>query len=202
MSYDYYHGGTSSPSTSTYKVCEHEPSHVTEINGISFWAATHKEIKPGNIPAGALVINNGGPSSLKTKFTPKSIFKKLPPGWDSLNKSPYRETLEADEIYMEWRDFAAPPLKPEFWGILWDAIQTQGYTDIVFTCLGGHGRTGTSLCSVLIAAGLTAEEAVTTIRSNYCSQAVENDDQAEYLVMLSKFYHDVDETIETLNRIV
>ena len=91
-------------------------------------------------------------------------------------------------IALDWPDFSVPKdTPPEFWHALRDEILKQGLTNVYCMCMGGHGRTGISL-SILIHLLATPEERQWTdyagllawVHENYCDQAVEGEDQAQY----------------------
>lgn len=51
-------------------------------------------------------------------------------------------------------------------------------------CIGGHGRTGTTLACLAILAGHPPGEAVAWVRANYCAEAVETPEQKAFIVEL------------------
>ena len=53
-------------------------------------------------------------------------------------------------------------------------------------CLGGHGRTGTALAYLAVLSGLPAGDAVAWVRANYCSEAIETPDQANFVIALDR----------------
>jgi hypothetical protein len=89
-----------------------------------------------------------------------------------------------EELTLDWTDGCAPEVKAGFWATLIGEMTEPG-DHIVFTCVGGHGRTGTSIASVLIEhSGLNDTQAIKFIRENYCNKAVETKEQQEYLAQL------------------
>lgn len=54
----------------------------------------------------------------------------------------------------------------------------------VFACVGGHGRTGTALAAMLIAAGMAPEDAIAYVRQKHCRSATETPGQTPYLLHL------------------
>lgn len=112
-----------------------------------------------------------------------------------------------DEIILTWPDHGPAQVKAEFWAALLETIQHPDfpYTSVIFCCVGGHGRTGTALASLAIAAGIYDESPVTWYKSgtkkvdpkhapatiaercevyiqrDYCSSAIESDAQSLYL---------------------
>jgi hypothetical protein len=89
-----------------------------------------------------------------------------------------------DWMSLRWEDGCAPQVKPGFWKTLIEQLSSPG-DHIVFTCVGGHGRTGTAMAGVLIEyCGMDPIEAVSFIRDKYCSCAVETAEQEQYLAFL------------------
>jgi len=89
-----------------------------------------------------------------------------------------------DSILIETEDYSAPRVALPFWsGLLLD-IREQGYREVIFTCLGGHGRTGTGMASLLIASGIDAEKSIEIVRNAYCNLAIETKIQEDYLKSL------------------
>lgn len=113
-------------------------------------------------------------------------------------------------LTLDWPDGEAPPaesfiVKPKsdrrfyaldalvglnFWKRLWEPLP-EGTT--VVACVGGHGRTGTFLAAMLIAAHelnpsaaheVNPREAVRIVRETYCSKAIETKVQEKYLESL------------------
>ena len=48
-------------------------------------------------------------------------------------------------------------------------------------CVGGHGRTGTTLACLMVAGGLTADEAIHRVRTTYGKKAAETSVQEKYV---------------------
>lgn len=88
-------------------------------------------------------------------------------------------------VRLDWRDFGLPPVgaELEFWQ---DFLSRLPDGKIVVCCQGGHGRTGTCLAALAIAAGWTAEEAIDLVRTQHCKKAIETKDQERYLHGLQK----------------
>src|SRR3989304_150587 len=84
-----------------------------------------------------------------------------------------------DIMSLRWSDGHAPTVRPGFWIKLIETLSQPG-DHIVFTCVGGHGRTGTALAGVLIEyGGMSAEDAVEFVRTKYCDQAIESKEQED-----------------------
>jgi protein-tyrosine phosphatase len=83
--------------------------------------------------------------------------------------------------HVEWPDFSVPDRR-----VLGDAldallVRARAGERVEVGCYGGHGRTGTALACLAVLAGSRAANAVAWVRSNYCEQAVETDEQAAFV---------------------
>jgi len=104
----------------------------------------------------------------------------LPPGFESLQQY----LVDAPRIAIPWGDFGAPNLLPQFWQEL-VAMLPPGVTGI--GCAGGHGRTGTALACIRIAACQeSAEEAIAVVRKDYCTEAIETQTQKDYIAKVAE----------------
>lgn len=54
-------------------------------------------------------------------------------------------------------------------------------------CLGGHGRTGTVLACMAVLAGVPAKQATQWVRTNYCPETVETEEQEWWVEWFSVF---------------
>jgi hypothetical protein len=83
--------------------------------------------------------------------------------------------------HVVWPDFGVPdpgPLRSSLERLL--ARARDG--DLVeIGCLGGHGRTGTALGCLAVLTGTPHDEAVEWVRTVYCSDAVETDEQRAFV---------------------
>lgn len=94
----------------------------------------------------------------------------------------------------KWADQGAPIATLDFWTELIPTMEEllleyrQRKTgSIVLCCMGGHGRTGTGMASILVACGgYRVGQAVQMIRDDYCESAVESQKQIDYLYDLEK----------------
>jgi len=83
---------------------------------------------------------------------------------------------------LDWPDFGVPNDLDAFRRQLANVLSRarQGET-VEVGCLGGHGRTGTLLACLAIAAGVDPAEAVGWVRHNYCESAVETPLQRDFV---------------------
>ena len=91
-------------------------------------------------------------------------------------------------LYIGWRDFDSLDV-----ALLEEAIEwLMPYLDrpdsiIEIACMGGHGRTGTYLASLMVRLGWGPTDAIEYIRNNYCKKAIETKPQEE----LIREYHSI-----------
>ncbi len=101
--------------------------------------------------------------------------------FDALRKmqGTYSGKVKSELLSLDWPDMRAPNhCKLDFWTTLYDMLPEK----TVMMCVGGHGRTGTCLASLMIASGeMTYYEAVPHVRKEHCDRAIENKEQEEYL---------------------
>lgn len=207
-----YGGSTSAyGGTAAYKPCDHygdvefatithDDGRVTALTGISQWGwGKIKRVAAENF---ALIIDCGAitvptpllPSELKRPdfVAPRTDAGKALVGLDpqALNRHVVWEPpvpLQAPPILaLAWSDGAAPIVAAEFWVELASALPAG---TVAACCVGGHGRTGTTLAALLIASGMTFYEATVTIWTSYCAKAIETDAQIGYLKALDRALH-------------
>lgn len=90
-------------------------------------------------------------------------------------------------IVYPWPDLGAPREPRRFKRALhWLLRQAAEGKRVEIGCAGGHGRTGTTLAALLILQGMTPACSIRTIRSRYCSEAVETRSQAKALEALAR----------------
>lgn len=86
---------------------------------------------------------------------------------------------ERDLIRLHWTDMGVPPVGRAFWRKL---LRMLPEGRIVACCIGGHGRTGTCLASLLVANDrMCADQAIDFIRENHCDRAIETLGQESYI---------------------
>jgi len=85
---------------------------------------------------------------------------------------------------IDWRDQGVPKLKKEFWetfvGILKKESEKRPI-NVLFFCVGGHGRTGTALSIVCHLLEFSTGDPIEWVRKNYCKEAVESYSQVSYI---------------------
>lgn len=88
--------------------------------------------------------------------------------------------------YLDWPDFGVPEEPSRVVAVLRSLLErAQAGERVEVGCLGGHGRTGTALAVLAVLCGHPASEAVTWVRANYCSAAVETTEQEMFVSGLS-----------------
>jgi hypothetical protein len=85
--------------------------------------------------------------------------------------------------HLDWPDFGVPNDSVPVVAALRSLLErARGGDRVELGCLGGHGRTGTALACLAILSGVPPSEAVTWVRENYCSSAVESRQQEAFVV--------------------
>ncbi len=89
--------------------------------------------------------------------------------------------------HLDWPDFGVPTDLIQVTATLRSLLERAGQGQAVeIGCIGGHGRTGTALACLAILSGLPGEEAVAWIRDQYCSEAVETVEQADFVIAFAE----------------
>ena len=102
-------------------------------------------------------------------------------------------TLACDELLIDWKDGAAPPLRATFWLDLAKYIP-EHYNYLGVCCMGGHGRTGTALACLMLAYikhGMwepkdPKKSIVELVRKAHCKEAIETATQTNYIRLMQK----------------
>ncbi len=111
----------------------------------------------------------------------------LPDGWSCADKI---DTGNIPHIIgIDWPDFSIPAnLGKDFWIALVDDFKTKNVKTVSTSCMGGHGRTGVQLAILAHLMIPTKDqtwkdvaELVNYIRDSYCTHAVENFAQQQYI---------------------
>lgn len=99
--------------------------------------------------------------------------------FDALRKYTYEaKKVKSEVLQLDWNDGGVPPAGLDFWIKLWSMLPEK----TVMACVGGHGRTGTCLASLMIASGQhDYYAAVDLVRNEHCKKAIETISQEKYL---------------------
>lgn len=162
--------------------CRHKPKKVKEIDKVGYFAS-------GMFGAldftGDAMVNFTRTSDVPSAATIPQLSEHV--------------EISFEEIMVPWPDFGTPRVKLSFWKALHEYIVEKGWYTVCFHCQMGHGRTGTALAAMLIAnEGYSAQDAVETLRSSYCDEAVESAEQSIYLLEVDKYYNDREPTEESM----
>ncbi len=116
-------------------------------------------------------------------------------------KNPLRPNQEAIDLFpshiaksfvpailaIDWPDMEVPYLSRDWWVDLVEFLQNfEG--NVVFFCMGGHGRTGTALTIVATLGELIpdVECPLYWLREQYCTEALETYRQFDYVEQITK----------------
>ena len=92
--------------------------------------------------------------------------------------------IETPTMFLDWPDMGVleiEDLKPVVSYLA--AVIDIG---VEIGCMGGHGRTGTLMALIMVQLGCKAEEAIKTIRKDYCKRAIETQGQEELIKAFAK----------------
>jgi hypothetical protein len=156
--------------TTSYAHCKHKPQEVlkSENEGWSIWAGRKWDCED-NLNDFDIVLNLSGTRVSKRHEIPIKSLKK----WESKEKY--------TEICLDWPDRGIVSLPKQWWSDLLNHLKQHKLKMLVF-CVGGHGRTGTAISSLLVTAfGYTPKEATEWVWGNYCDEAVETNSQIQYV---------------------
>jgi hypothetical protein len=169
--------GTTTPTvnTSTYQSTWHDHDGLTLVweckNGAKLYGASKYGLK--NASHNDLVVDMAG--NIKCNFV-----QNAPAKYDVLKK--YVKTSGPKEVInLDWDDYGLPPVTFRFWETLLSLVEGK---DVTFTCIGGHGRTGTALASLMVADGVLPTVAMRHIWRVYCEKAIETASQENYVLTL------------------
>lgn len=159
-----------------YEPCFHEPTNV--IKGQNSLIYVGKRIDcERKVNDFDIVINLSG-SSVKYRghIIPIKELSKF--------RNPFKQSFV--ELLLDWPDMGIPyGLGLEFWKALVEYIESKNSKVLIF-CIGGHGRTGTAVASLLITMlNYSAKESIDWVKQNYCNKAIETKKQVEYIYSLT-----------------
>lgn len=155
--------------------CTHIPTHVIAGRGWGVWAGKKWDIQP-YANEFDVVLNLQFDSIREQRIIPIPELQK----WE------YNANCKYKEIQIDWPDFGISSLPREFWEDLTKYLKEHKSRLLIF-CMGGHGRTGTAVASLLVTAlGYTAENAIAWVRKNYCFEAIETKSQEQYIAGIER----------------
>jgi len=182
--YEEYIQGISYGGKYNFRSCNHTPSLVCSVGGIRLYAATKSSITRFNSKDLQLIVNCSGVNVNLTRSNDPNELVKGSEKFDVLKKHIMYQT-SIEELRLDWTDGGIWPAGIMFWQELFDICKANEFTDIVFCCVGGHGRTGTALLSFAIANSAyhvgMAKMYTDELNKRYCYQAVETMAQDDYL---------------------
>jgi hypothetical protein len=146
-----------------------EPAHCTDAGHDHRRIETHVHRTPVLLPDGSSVVAvSFDPVTPYERDDPPDFGVYLDPRWDP----PWPHE------HVDWPDFGVPADVDALLEALRRAAgRAQRGERVEIGCLGGHGRTGTALACLAILAGVPPAGAVAWVRTTYCVQAVETDEQ-------------------------
>lgn len=155
------------------KTCTHTPQHVINGKEYNIYAGREWDVK-NDADKYDIVLNLTGYQLHKHHVIP------IP----ELNKWSKKEHHKYKEICLDWPDMGIVDLPREFWLDLVGYFKKH-HSKVLMFCMGGHGRTGTAMASLMVL-GLeySPEKAITWIRENYCEKAIETWKQLNYVYNL------------------
>ena len=165
----------------------HNITEVATLDNLTLFAATKYELDYDSLQTYDidLIINCSQAKALSANTAKNNLVS----GIDTFNElNNLLNVVTAKELQLDWSDGGGWQGSVAFWQKLYYLIQQEGFKRIVFTCFGGHGRTGTGLLSFLIANATyqanSSELWLETLRALYCKDVVETTIQENYLEQL------------------
>lgn len=169
----------------------HYPTKVVTLGALNIWAATKSEILLRDTRYIDLIVNCSQVALTIGKNTTHITGNKA---FDKLNK--YIEGV--NEVLFDWSDGSDLPVGLEFWHEFYDICIEQGYRNILFCCMGGHGRTGTGIACLVLANSKyefnMSEEIIELVQARYCKNAIETVIQENYLRELEEEKKDTEDS--------
>jgi len=170
--YSYGGGGFSS--------CSHHPTHVIN-GGEEGWNiyAGNKWGCSGKLKDYDIVLNLTGDSVYRQGHSiPIPALSKFQGGQSQKNLKPI-------EIVLDWPDMGVLDLGRDWWDAFAAHVK-KSKSKVVMFCMGGHGRTGTALASLLVTfLGWGAKESIDWVHENYCEKAIETVSQMTYVYKMA-----------------
>lgn len=155
---------------------------MTLDNGTKVYAGAFDDVRRKNYGMYVQIFDpfgsrQAGPSPLVWPIAVNEAAKQALPA--NLTQAPDKPMM-----VIQWDDYKAPDLTPEWWqGFVNFLSGPDAPASVGIGCLGGHGRTGTSLAIIATLADLVpiGTDPVEWVRKRYCHKAVESDEQLDYI---------------------
>jgi len=159
------------------KSCQHNgtDAFTTYTNGNGTVRLCGAKALTLNESGAALVVDCSGTYKAK----PSRFVSSLPklPGFDADTFDAFN-FVPVPVLSLNWTDNACPSVQFGFWSALFERLPSGR---VVVCCIGSHGRTGTFLALCLVWQGLNARDAIDTVRTVHCSEAIETREQEKYI---------------------
>lgn len=159
--------------------CRHDPTMICQIEGVRFYGASRVRLNAKTLAEvnADLLVNLTGLSLYDGSNQP---IKRAPDKWKELRD--YFQPNQVEEIVIDWPDMGTIKAGPYFWAQFFRLIKENQKKNVVVFCIGGHGRTGTFVGSMMtVMLGIHGGKAIRAIREGYCQQAVETRQQEDYV---------------------
>ena len=152
-------------------LCAHQPQCVLKSTegGWSVFAG-----------AGPDCISSMSRFDVLLNLTGESLFRRHTIPIPQLAQWEGDNPMSSREIVLDWPDMGIVNLPRAFWMKLVEQLSLTNASMLVF-CVGGHGRTGTAIASLMVACGWASADAIGWVRSHYCGRAIETDEQEQYI---------------------
>lgn len=161
------------------KLCRHNPTLICQIEGVRFFGASFARLNGKSLAAvnADLLINLTGSSLYDSRRQP---IKQAPERWKALKNC--FEQNQIEEIVIDWPDLGVIAADRFFWKELFRLIKENQKQNVVVFCVGGHGRTGTFVGSLMtVMLEIHGGRAIRSIRDGYCKRAIETSVQEDYV---------------------
>lgn len=90
-------------------------------------------------------------------------------------------------ILYPWEDWGVPERPQVFRRALrWLLTEASRGKNVEIACMGGHGRTGTTLACLLVTQGLSHSKATSKVWSRYCEEGIESRKQLDFIRSLAR----------------
>lgn len=160
-----------------YSKCRHKPTAVFTIGDIYYCGGSAIWCEDEEFEDGYLVVNLLGEE--------KPLFTTNTKKYEELR--PYTNVLKTKTVNIKWPDMRVPPVQKEFWRKLHEIAEKDKIHHVLFYCMGGHGRTGTALASILVTvANQQGDDAIAFVKKHYCKEAIETKEQENYIRLLKE----------------